>query len=251
MTRPARVPAQDRSKRTRSKIIETSARVLERRGYAGTSLDEIAGKMEMSRGALYHHFQSKAMLTEAVVQSHYERWDELVTHVQRRGLSPLSRIIALTYEVGRNSQIDPVIRAGLRMQLEHAIIEDDLGHQLVAPYVKWIGHLTAIIAEGQASGEITRDVTDSDLATNLVESYFGIQYVSFRLCDGADLLGRIHRWWNILLPAIATATWMASNQHTRPRRLARGHRRPEGSPSMSLARRNIAKRPSSTVPQVR
>lgn len=212
MTQPSRVPAQDRSKRTRQRIIETSASVLERKGYAATSLDEIAVEMGMSRGVLYHHFRSKAVLTEAVVQSHYERWDELTSRVRERGLPPLLRIITLTYEVARNSQIDPVVRAGLRMQLEHAIIEGDLGHALATPYVKWIEHLTVIVADGQASGEIIREVAADELASNLVESYFGIQYVSFRLCNGVDLLGRVNRWWNILLPAIATPTWLVANQ---------------------------------------
>jgi AcrR family transcriptional regulator len=212
VTQAGRVPAQDRSKRTRLKIIETSASVLERRGYAATSLDEIAVEMGMSRGVLYHHFRSKAELTEAVVQSHYERWDDLTNRVRERELPPLMRIIALTNEVARNSQIDPVVRAGLRMQLEHAVIEKDLGRALATPYVKWIEHLAVIVADGQAAGEIIRDNTAADLASNLVESYFGIQYVSFRLCNGVDLLARVHRWWNILLPAIATPAWLTSNQ---------------------------------------
>jgi AcrR family transcriptional regulator len=186
--------------------------VLERRGYAATTFDEIASEMGMSRGALYHHFQSKATLTEAVVESHYARWDELAARIQEHELPPLLRIITLTYEVARNSQNDPVVRAGLRMQLEHAIIEEDLGHELPTPYVRWIDHLTVVVAEGQAAGEITRDATAADLASNVVESYFGIQYVSFRLCNGTDLLARIHRWWNILLPAIATPVWLASHQ---------------------------------------
>jgi AcrR family transcriptional regulator len=212
VSRPVRVPAQARSQRTRQTIIETSASVLERRGYAATSLDEIASEMGMSRGALYHHFPSKAVLAEAVVQAHYERWRELTTRIAEQGLSPLIRIITLTYEVGRNSQIDPVIRAGLRMQLEHAIIEDDLGHKLPTPYVGWIDHLTAIVADGQAAGEINQDITATDLASNLVESYYGIQHVSFRACNGTDLPARIQRWWNILLPAIATPGWLAANQ---------------------------------------
>jgi AcrR family transcriptional regulator len=186
--------------------------VLERRGYAATSLDEIAIEMGMSRGVLYHHFRSKAVLTEAVVESHYERWAELTDRVGERELPPLLRIITLTYEVARNCQIDPVVRAGLRMQLEHAVIEDDLGHALATPYVKWIEHLTAIVAAGQAAGEIVRDTTAADLASNVVESYFGIQHVSFRLCNGVDLLARVHRWWNILLPAIATPAWLAANR---------------------------------------
>ena len=36
----------------------------------------------MSRGVLYHHSRSKAELTAAVVQSHYERWDDRTGRVQ-------------------------------------------------------------------------------------------------------------------------------------------------------------------------
>ena len=211
MTRATRVPTQDRSKLTRRRIIETSATVLERRGYAATSLDEIASEMGMSRGALYHHFQSKADLTEAVVHSHYERWEGLTNYVGELELPPLLRIITLTYAVARNSQLDPVVRAGLRMQLEHAIIESDLGRQLPTPYVTWIKNLAVVAEEGQASGDMTRDAAAVDLASNLVESYFGIQHVSFRLSNGADLISRISRWWTILLPALATPAWLGSN----------------------------------------
>ena len=150
------------------------------------------------------------------MQSHYDRWAELTTRISGQGLAPLIRIIMLTYEVARNSQVDPVVRAGLRMQLEHAIIAADLGHELPTPYVGWIEHLTAIIGEGQAAGEITQDITAADLATNLVESYYGIQHVSFRVCNGTDLLARVHRWWNILLPAITTPQWTAGNRLTPP-----------------------------------
>ena len=211
MIRPSRLPSQDRSKLTRRRIIETSATVLERRGYAATSLDEIASEMGMSRGALYHHFQSKADLTEAVVQEHYQRWGSLTAYVAGLELPPLLRIMTLTYAVARNSQVDPVVRAGLRMQLEHAIIEDDLGHQLPTPYVTWIDVLTLVVVEGQSCGEITPDATAPDLASTLVESYFGIQHVSFRLSNGTDLITRISRWWTILLPALATSSWLGSN----------------------------------------
>jgi hypothetical protein len=78
--------------------------------------------------------------------------------------------------------------------------------------VGWIDHLTAIVDEGQVAGEISQDIIATDLASNLVESYYGIQHVSFRACNGTDLPARIHRWWNILLPAIATPGWLTANQ---------------------------------------
>ena len=212
MIQAVRDPIQERSKLTRSKIIEASASLLELQGYAATRLDEIADDIEMSRGALYHHFPSKAVLAEAVVKAHYDRWQVVMDRVRSSDLPPLSRIITLTYEVARISQIDPVVRAGLRLQLEHALVEKDLPNKLTIPYIGWIAHLTDIVADGQTADEITKAISADDIATNLVESYFGIQHVSFRLSNGMDLPDRLRRWWRILLPAIATPDWLMSNQ---------------------------------------
>lgn len=39
-----------------------------KRGYAGTSLDEVAGRARVTKGALYHHFRGKQALFEAAFE---------------------------------------------------------------------------------------------------------------------------------------------------------------------------------------
>jgi AcrR family transcriptional regulator len=44
---------------SRQEILRTSARLFQQRGYDATSMNDVAGALKLSKGGLYHHFQSK------------------------------------------------------------------------------------------------------------------------------------------------------------------------------------------------
>jgi AcrR family transcriptional regulator len=56
----------DLSDATRQALVEGAVELFTERGYAGTSLDEIAKRAQVTKGALYHHFAGKSALFEAV-----------------------------------------------------------------------------------------------------------------------------------------------------------------------------------------
>ena len=63
----------DRSARkaaTRARLLEAAARVYARRGFAGATLDEVAGEAGFTKGAVYAHFGSKENLLLALLQEH-------------------------------------------------------------------------------------------------------------------------------------------------------------------------------------
>lgn len=53
--------------RTRRRVLDHAARILRQKGYASTSLRDIAGAAEMKIGSLYYHFSSKDELVEEVL----------------------------------------------------------------------------------------------------------------------------------------------------------------------------------------
>lgn len=53
------------SEATRKALVDSAVELFTRRGYAGTSLDEVARKARVTKGALYHHFAGKLALFEA------------------------------------------------------------------------------------------------------------------------------------------------------------------------------------------
>lgn len=53
------------SESTRDALVDGAVELFTKRGYAATSLDEIARKARVTKGALYHHFSGKQALFEA------------------------------------------------------------------------------------------------------------------------------------------------------------------------------------------
>ncbi len=43
----------------RQEILRTAARLFQQQGYDGTSMNDVAAALKLSKGGLYHHFQSK------------------------------------------------------------------------------------------------------------------------------------------------------------------------------------------------
>jgi AcrR family transcriptional regulator len=66
----------DRSERlaaTRASLLEAAARVYARQGFAGATLDEVAGEAGFTKGAVYAHFGSKENLLLALLEEHLAR----------------------------------------------------------------------------------------------------------------------------------------------------------------------------------
>jgi AcrR family transcriptional regulator len=55
------------SKQTKEKIIDVSARLFAEKGYEQATMQDIVNESGMSKGAIFHHFESKEQIAEAVV----------------------------------------------------------------------------------------------------------------------------------------------------------------------------------------
>jgi AcrR family transcriptional regulator len=67
------------SEATRAALLDEATALFAERGYAGTSLEDVASASRVTRGAVYHHFASKQALFEAVLDRQEVRvTDEVV-----------------------------------------------------------------------------------------------------------------------------------------------------------------------------
>ena len=66
------------SEATRAALLETATAMFVERGYVRTSLDDIAVATQVTRGAVYHHFESKQAVFEAVFDLLERRMSEEV-----------------------------------------------------------------------------------------------------------------------------------------------------------------------------
>jgi TetR/AcrR family transcriptional regulator, transcriptional repressor for nem operon len=62
-------PATERGRRTRQRIVTAAAEVVAEKGALGASLDEVGARAPASRSQLYHYFDDKTDLLQAVAQA--------------------------------------------------------------------------------------------------------------------------------------------------------------------------------------
>ena len=60
---------QIQSEQTQEKIIEAATQLFVRKGFYGTSISDLAQATDLTKGALYHHFENKEAIFFAVIES--------------------------------------------------------------------------------------------------------------------------------------------------------------------------------------
>jgi AcrR family transcriptional regulator len=70
----------ERREKTRTAIVKAAKRIFGERGFAATTMDDIAGSARVAKGAVYHHFKTKEELFCAVFDQVSR---ELVTELDR------------------------------------------------------------------------------------------------------------------------------------------------------------------------
>jgi len=80
---------------SRQEILRTAARLFQQRGYDATSMNDVAAALKLSKGGLYHHFQSKDEILYEIMNHAMEITEERVLNPVRGIADPEERLRAL------------------------------------------------------------------------------------------------------------------------------------------------------------
>src|ERR1700676_5487667 len=112
-----RQPPPSRGELKRKQILDAAAKVLARRGYAGTMLSEVAEEAGTQPGSLYYHFYSREELIEEVLHEGVS-----LSFARARGV-----LDALPSDSSALQRLEAALRAHLKFQL----IESDYARAVV------------------------------------------------------------------------------------------------------------------------
>jgi AcrR family transcriptional regulator len=79
----------------RQEILRTAARLFQQRGYDATSMNDVAAALKLSKGGLYHHFQSKDEILFEIMNHAMEITQDRVLNPVRSIADPEERLRAL------------------------------------------------------------------------------------------------------------------------------------------------------------
>jgi TetR/AcrR family transcriptional regulator, cholesterol catabolism regulator len=80
---------------SRQEILRIAARLFQQRGYDATSMNDVAAALKLSKGGLYHHFQSKDEILFEIMNHAMEITQERVLDPVRGIADPEERLRAL------------------------------------------------------------------------------------------------------------------------------------------------------------
>jgi AcrR family transcriptional regulator len=192
------VALQERARATRETIIAGAAAVFEESGYGSASLSLVAERAQVTKGALYFHFQSKEDLAKAVIEEQHRIVVQDGLTILQEGRPPLESMIVMCREFGRRLLHEPVVRGGIRLTFEAT----SFGYSVQGPYEDWIKVMENLAAQAVAEGAIRKDVSPEALSKLVVACFTGVQMVSEVRTGREDVMDRIRDMWQILLPGI-------------------------------------------------
>ncbi|WP_022905979.1 ScbR family autoregulator-binding transcription factor [Curtobacterium sp. B18] len=191
---------QQRAVETRAAILDAAASEFDERGYLGTSMDAVAERAGLTKGALYFHFTSKADLAGAVVARQHEVSRQYGEAAVARGTTPLEVLMWLSQGLASQMVHETVVSAGIRLSTDTAA----QGVARRDPYTDWMQVIADLVRQGIDAGEVD-PAWDADLVGRVViPAYTGVQTVSDVLADRSDLYERLRELWTVLLAAIVT-----------------------------------------------
>jgi len=181
---------------TRQRLIAAASREFAHRPYSMVSLDDILAEAQLTKGAMYFHFQSKQALALAIIDDLNEMSRAAVTESLARRMSGLETLIDLIFLLAVQDTQDEVARAGVRLL-------ETLDNTTTAPpamWRSWIEVVTTLIQKAISEGDVADDDDPEDIAKMLVALWAGVRRI-----DDPDQpeshLGNLKTVWVLALPS--------------------------------------------------
>ncbi len=162
---------------TREKLLMAAFEEIYRRGFQAASLDTILAQAGVTKGALYHHFPTKAALGYAVVDEVVkglllERWlgvlhaqpGDPVTALQGTLRHRAANLTAGEIELGCPLN---------NLAQEMSPLDEQFRRSVDATFETWREGFAQALARGQAEGSVRRDVDAKQVATFIVAAVEG------------------------------------------------------------------------------
>ncbi|MEU2549935.1 TetR/AcrR family transcriptional regulator [Streptomyces roseolus] len=121
---------QTRSHRTRQALVRAMAELVADGPPADAGLVNVCERAGVSRGALYHHFASTAMLAAAVYEEAHHRIVVLMDEAFSRETAEALRTFLVA--LGESLRTDPLVRAGMKLAGDGTFRSPRLRDQMLA-----------------------------------------------------------------------------------------------------------------------
>src|SRR5215472_16742829 len=202
------------AERTRERLLQAGFREVYRSGFQSASIDTILAATNVTKGALYHHFDSKEDLGHAIVEEIVAKFTQNKwLRPLQQGKNPIHTLIGI---VQATSVRPKDVNGGcplVNLAQEMSPLDEKFRKRLETIFNAWQEGIATALRRGQSQGTVRRDLVPEDTAGFLMAMYEGYVLLAKNAQDA--------KVWNVGIRNIVG--WLRSLRA--PRRSRRGGRR--------------------------
>jgi AcrR family transcriptional regulator len=155
--------------RTRERLLQAAFREIHRSGFQSASIDAILAAANVTKGALYYHFDSKETLGYAVIEEKiakltHDRW---LAPMRNEGES-IDILIGVVRRIPARTQD---VRAGCPLLLlaqEMSPLDEQFRKRLERIFLDWQKGIATLLRKGQSQRTVRRDLNPDQAGSFLV-----------------------------------------------------------------------------------
>jgi TetR/AcrR family transcriptional repressor of nem operon len=168
---------------TRERLLDAAEQLVERNGFAGTSVDAILAESSSSKGAFFHHFANKRALASALV----ERYVDADLDMLRAGLKaaegepdPVAKVLAFLgfYEDWSGDLTSESSCLYIAVITERDLLDDETAEQVQRAITGWRTAVADLLRKAYAARGVIEGPDPDDLADQLFVIFEG----SYLMC---------------------------------------------------------------------
>jgi TetR/AcrR family transcriptional regulator, transcriptional repressor for nem operon len=167
--------------RTRERLLQAAYREVYRYGFQNAGIDTILAATNVTKGALYYHFESKealgyAIIEEIIAKLTHDRW--MLRLQQNKDKDPIDALIGIVRAIpGRPGDV----RKGcplVNLAQEMSQLDEQFRKRLERIFHAWQEGIAVTLRRGQSQGTVRRDLVPEEAASFLVAMVEGYEVLA-------------------------------------------------------------------------
>jgi len=167
--------------RTRQRLLQAAFREIYRYGFQSAGIDAILASTNVTKGALYYHFNNKealghAVIEEVVAKLSRDRW--LLPLQRRKDQDPIDALIAIVQAIPTRPRD---IKGGcplVNLTQEMSQLDDQFRKRLERIFHAWQESIATALRRGQHQGTVRCDLVPEEAASFLVAMVEGYEVLA-------------------------------------------------------------------------
>src|ERR1700723_3477134 len=177
-----RAPRLRNPERTRRRLLQAAFREVYRYGFQSAGIDTILAATNVTKGALYYHFESKealgyAIIEEIVAKFPHDRW--LLPLERSKDRDPIDVLIGIVQAIPSRPRD---LKAGcplVNLAQEMSQLDEQFRKRLERIFRAWQEGIATTLRRGQLQGTVRRDLVPEETASFLIA-----------MVEGHEVLGK-------------------------------------------------------------